>query len=124
MSLPSQTLTSALAIVNASVNPSFIGPGNQGFLPFGPDDAQHSTRVSNGVYKMRLKSRVDFTGGEGKISCGPAIGTVVGPSNVANVYWAHDINEQAVIHVLCDIGGNPGDFPFWCEVTRTPQSLT
>lgn len=124
MTVPAQNLVSALAIVNAGVVPTYLGPGNQGFLPFGPDDASHSHRVSAGNYKMRLVQKVDFQGGEGKIACGSHLATVTVPAPTTTIYWAHDLNEVGLIHVETQIVGVDGDFPFWCEVSRTPQSLT
>lgn len=123
MSVPAQNLVSALAIVSAGGSPSYLGPGNQGFLPFGADDATHSNRVSAGNYKMRLVQKVDFQGGEGKIACGTHIATVTVPAPLTAIFWAHDLNEIGLIHVETQVNGVDADFPFWCEVTRTPQSL-
>lgn len=117
MAVPSQTIVSAACVVEYTGGaPAFVGIGNQGFLPFGANDAAHSFRVGVGLYYMRLVQPVDVAGGAGIVipstnSVDPTLEVRCAPIDVRT------------LGVVVTQGGNPADLPFMLSLLRLPQSL-
>lgn len=120
MSVPSQTIVAAsckVRYVNGA--PEFVGIGNQGFLPFGPNDSSHSYRSGVGVYTMRLVLPIDLAGGAGAIL--PAVESLGATTHIESAPIPGSSNAIGVI--LTFNGGTPLDVPFWLTVLRYPQTL-
>lgn len=117
MSVPSQTAIHAACVVGYSGgSPAFVGIGNQGFLPFGANDAQHSFRVGVGLYYMRLVAPLDVVGGAGIV-----IPTTTSLDPTVQVRCAP--LDSRTLGAIVTQGGNPIDLPFTLTVIRLPQSL-
>lgn len=113
----------AACIVTASATPSFLGPGNQGFQPFGPDDADHSFRISVGKYRMRLREPIDFAGGQG-ICFGGLNGQGPSATLVCIVVWENPNDLRSVMVFTFSGGGTiASDLDFWVVVNQMPQSV-
>lgn len=109
--------------VIAGTTPVYRGPGSQGFLPFGPDDASHSYRISVGKYRMRLVEPLDFEGGEAIIY---AALQGVGPSLTLGIAWTWEIPSDMRSILAFTFSGNgtiASDLPFAMTVLRMPPSL-
>lgn len=113
----------AACIVDAAASPAFLGPGNQGFQPFGPDDADHSYRISTGKYRMRLRQPLDFPGGQGFVL---ASLNGVGPSTslVIEYTWENPSDQRSVLVFTFSGGGTiADDLDFAVVVYQMPPSL-